>query len=255
MQQIADWLEKLGMSEYAERFAENGIDVSVLRYLTDQDLEKIGVLLGHRRKMLAAIAKLDSSSPDDTSAAASAAPGPASAPPNAAAVARSRGSRRRASARHGDVLRSGGLDRDCREARRRGMARSGWSLSRRRLGGSDGNGRQGRQEARRRVDGAVRLSSGAGERRRACSAGGARDPPLARRAEPKKRGRAQARTCCARCDRFGACGGRRNGRDIRRRAERRGASAGFGRAGLRRCHSAGAASSGWTLRCRRARQP
>jgi hypothetical protein len=45
MQQIADWLEKLGMSEYAERFAENGIDVSVLRYLTDQDLEKIGVLL------------------------------------------------------------------------------------------------------------------------------------------------------------------------------------------------------------------
>ena len=58
MQQITDWLEKLGMSEYAERFAENGIDVSVLRYLTDQDLEKIGVLLGHRRKMLAAIAEL-----------------------------------------------------------------------------------------------------------------------------------------------------------------------------------------------------
>ena len=58
MQEIADWLEKLGMSEYAQRFAENGIDVSVLRYLTDQDLEKIGVLLGHRRKMLAAIAEL-----------------------------------------------------------------------------------------------------------------------------------------------------------------------------------------------------
>ena len=38
-------------------FAENGIDVSVLRYLTDQDLEKIGALLGHRRKMLAAIAE------------------------------------------------------------------------------------------------------------------------------------------------------------------------------------------------------
>ena len=58
MQEIAEWLEKLGMSEYAQRFAENGIDVSVLRYLTDQDLEKIGVLLGHRRKMLAAIAEL-----------------------------------------------------------------------------------------------------------------------------------------------------------------------------------------------------
>ena len=35
-EEISDWLEKLGMSEYAERFAENGIDVSVLRYLTDQ---------------------------------------------------------------------------------------------------------------------------------------------------------------------------------------------------------------------------
>ena len=55
MQEIADWLEKLGMSEYARRFAENGIDVSVLRYLTDQDLEKIGVLLGHRRMMLATL--------------------------------------------------------------------------------------------------------------------------------------------------------------------------------------------------------
>ena len=59
MQQIADWLEKLGMSEYAGRFAENRIDFSVLPDLTDQDLEKLGVLLGDRRKMLRAIAKLE----------------------------------------------------------------------------------------------------------------------------------------------------------------------------------------------------
>jgi SAM domain (Sterile alpha motif)/Adenylate and Guanylate cyclase catalytic domain len=57
-EQIAGWLEKLGMSEYAQRFAENGIDVSVLQHLTDQDLKEIGVLLGHRRKILAAIAEL-----------------------------------------------------------------------------------------------------------------------------------------------------------------------------------------------------
>src|SRR5262252_7823388 len=63
MQQIAQWLEKLGLFEYTQRFAENGIDVSVLRYLTDQDLEKIGVLLGHRRKMLAAIAELSGTAP------------------------------------------------------------------------------------------------------------------------------------------------------------------------------------------------
>ena len=55
MQQIADWLEKLGLGQYAQRFAENEIDVTVLRHLTDQDLREIGVPLGHRRKMLAAI--------------------------------------------------------------------------------------------------------------------------------------------------------------------------------------------------------
>ena len=58
MQQVADWLEKLGMSEYAQRFAENGIDVAALPHLTDQDLKDMGVLLGHRRIMLAAIAEL-----------------------------------------------------------------------------------------------------------------------------------------------------------------------------------------------------
>src|SRR4051794_33276608 len=70
MQQIADWLEKLGLSEYTVRFAQNGIDISVLRYLTDQDLKDIGVLLGHRRKMLAAISELTGASPITSEAAA-----------------------------------------------------------------------------------------------------------------------------------------------------------------------------------------
>jgi class 3 adenylate cyclase/predicted ATPase len=52
---IEEWLASLGMSEYTQRFAENDIDVSVLRHLTDQDLKELGVSLGHRRKMLAAI--------------------------------------------------------------------------------------------------------------------------------------------------------------------------------------------------------
>jgi class 3 adenylate cyclase len=58
MQPIADWLKKLGMSEYAGRFVENRIDLGVLPDLTDQDLEKMGVLLGDRRKMLRAIREL-----------------------------------------------------------------------------------------------------------------------------------------------------------------------------------------------------
>ncbi|MGB6539850.1 MAG: AAA family ATPase [Xanthobacteraceae bacterium] len=63
MQQIADWLEKLGMSEYAKRFAENDIDISVLRDLTDQDLKELDVSLGHRRKMLRAIAEFAGAAP------------------------------------------------------------------------------------------------------------------------------------------------------------------------------------------------
>jgi class 3 adenylate cyclase len=63
MQQIAEWLGSLGLSEYGDRFAENGIDISVLRDLTDQDLKEIGVLLGHRRKMMRAIAELAASTP------------------------------------------------------------------------------------------------------------------------------------------------------------------------------------------------
>ena len=63
MQEIADWLTRLGLPEYAGAFAENGIDVSVLPHLTDQDLQDIGVLLGHRRKILAAVAELPGKSP------------------------------------------------------------------------------------------------------------------------------------------------------------------------------------------------
>lgn len=58
MTTITDWLASLGLSEYAGRFAENGIDFSVVPDLTDQDLKDIGVLLGHRRKMLRAISGL-----------------------------------------------------------------------------------------------------------------------------------------------------------------------------------------------------
>jgi class 3 adenylate cyclase/predicted ATPase len=63
MQQIADWLEKLGMSEYAQRFAENRIDFSVLPDLTDQHLNDLGLPLGDRLKMLRAIRELSGAIP------------------------------------------------------------------------------------------------------------------------------------------------------------------------------------------------
>ena len=61
MQQISDWLEKLGMPEYAQRFADNDIDIDVINELTDQDFDRLGVSLGHRRRMLRAIRELSAS--------------------------------------------------------------------------------------------------------------------------------------------------------------------------------------------------
>jgi class 3 adenylate cyclase/tetratricopeptide (TPR) repeat protein len=60
MQQIADWLEKLGLGQYAPCFAENDINFAILSDLTDQDLKELGVpSLGHRRQLLRAIAELN----------------------------------------------------------------------------------------------------------------------------------------------------------------------------------------------------
>jgi class 3 adenylate cyclase len=104
MQQIAEWLEKLGMSEYAQRFAENGVDVSVLPHLTDQDLKDIGVLLGHRRKMLAAIADLD-----NTAAVAVSSPVSLSVPPVEAVTTTPVGERRHVTVMFCDLVDSTGI--------------------------------------------------------------------------------------------------------------------------------------------------
>jgi class 3 adenylate cyclase len=76
MQQIADWLDKLGMSEYAQRFAENRIDFSVLPDLTDQHLKDLGIALGDRLKMLRAIRDLGNASVAVTAPSAPAAAEP-----------------------------------------------------------------------------------------------------------------------------------------------------------------------------------
>jgi class 3 adenylate cyclase len=75
LQQIADWLKQLGMHEYIQHFAENDIDFAILGDLTDQDLEKIGVTsLGHRRRLLRAIADLQGGESAAVVAAAATAP-------------------------------------------------------------------------------------------------------------------------------------------------------------------------------------
>lgn len=56
---IAKWLEGLGLSEYAEVFVEQRIDEEVLPDLTDADLKDLGLPLGPRKKLLKAIAQLE----------------------------------------------------------------------------------------------------------------------------------------------------------------------------------------------------
>ena len=58
------WLLSLGLQQYEAAFRENDIDETLLPSLTAQDLKDIGVLLGHRRKILAAIAEASGLSPE-----------------------------------------------------------------------------------------------------------------------------------------------------------------------------------------------
>ncbi len=55
---IEQWLENFGLGQYAEIFRSNDIDSRALVYLSDTDLKELGVSLGHRRILLAAIASL-----------------------------------------------------------------------------------------------------------------------------------------------------------------------------------------------------
>ena len=55
---VAVWLRGLGLQRYEALFRENDIDAEVLSDLTDGDLEKIGVSLGHRKRLLKAVAAL-----------------------------------------------------------------------------------------------------------------------------------------------------------------------------------------------------
>src|SRR5271163_2276544 len=55
---VGDWLRSLGLGQHEALFRENEIDAEVLSELTDGDLEKIGVPLGHRKRLLKAIANL-----------------------------------------------------------------------------------------------------------------------------------------------------------------------------------------------------
>ncbi len=55
MTDLQHWLEEIGLVQYAELFASHDIDWEILPDLTERDLEKLGVSLGHRKKLVKAI--------------------------------------------------------------------------------------------------------------------------------------------------------------------------------------------------------
>ncbi len=62
MNHLQRWLERIGLAQYAELFAKNDIEWEILPELTEPDLEKLGVSLGHRKKLLKAISQTFSNS-------------------------------------------------------------------------------------------------------------------------------------------------------------------------------------------------
>ena len=76
------------MSEYAQRFAENDIEIDLLNELTDQDFDRLGVSLGHRRRMLRAIRELSASPTEAVTEPRASAPTASEPPPKDSAERR-----------------------------------------------------------------------------------------------------------------------------------------------------------------------
>ena len=64
MSEVREWLEAIGLVQYADAFEANDIDIDLLGQVDDQMLKDIGVSsAGHRLRIRNAIAKLSSASP------------------------------------------------------------------------------------------------------------------------------------------------------------------------------------------------
>ena len=96
---VGDWLRSVGLGQYEATFRASEIDADILPELTESDLEKLGLPLGHRKRLLKAIAGLG--------VAAAAPPSP---------TPRAAGRSCRAAATHCDVRRPRRFDRTVRQA-------------------------------------------------------------------------------------------------------------------------------------------
>ena len=242
---VGGWLRGLGLGQYEEKFRDNKIDADVLPRLTVDDLKDIGVsAVGDRRRLLDAIAAL------------AGAGRPADVPASPTKSAPSKGlqasaERRPITVMFCDLVGSTSLAAKLDAEDWRNLVNAYLDEA---SAAVTGLRRPCAEEARRRADGALRLSAGAGERRRARGAGGARHPARARR--PQRQERRQGRAGAVGAHRHRVRAGRRGGdrRGVRRRAECRRAGAGGGRAWLGPHHPERPAPGRRALRRRGARR-
>lgn len=77
--ELEGWLASIGLERYARTLRDNDVDLEVLPELTEADLEQLGLSLGHRKKLLRALAgsavAVETSPPDTPSPRAQARPG------------------------------------------------------------------------------------------------------------------------------------------------------------------------------------
>ena len=107
---IDSWLRSLGLGQYEAAFRENNIDEMVLTNLTVEDLKELGVVpLGHRRKLLDAIAALRADVGVNAPSAAVEAARPSTAKPTETPIAETVGERRHITVLFCDLFGSTGI--------------------------------------------------------------------------------------------------------------------------------------------------
>ena len=167
---LGEWLKGLGLGQYEETFHEHEIDADVLPDLTEADLEKIGLPLGARKRLMKGIASLASKEAPRSAEA------PA-LPPEISARARLQqmdlAERRPITVMFCDLVGSTNLAAKLDAEDWRNLVNAYLDDATKAVTGLGGHVAQA---ARRRADGALRLSAGAGKRCRARGAGRAGDP-------------------------------------------------------------------------------
>ena len=192
---VAAWLKNFGLGQYEAAFRDNAIDGDLLPSLTAEDLKDLGVtIVGHRRRLLDAIAALGAASKPAAHPAAASPPATLPAPAASSRTEPRSGAdaeRRPITVMFCDLVGSTALAsrldaEDWRSLVNAYLDEASGAVNRAR--------RACAEEARRRADGALRLSARAGERRRTRGARGARDPARAWRDQRQERrqGRAAA---------------------------------------------------------------